>query len=115
MPIRKLDSIFRPKRIALLGVSNDPNSVGGITLKNLIGGGFNGVVYPINPKREAVMGVPCYPDVKSLPKTPDLAIIMTAAKLLDSKLNQRRKTFITKVEKQISSLDSIFSPPTESE
>ena len=82
MPIRKLDSLFRPKRIALLGVSNDPNSVGGITLKNLIGGGFNGVVYPINPKREAVMGVPCYPDVKSLPKTPDLAIIMTAAKMV---------------------------------
>jgi len=82
MPIKKLNSIFRPKRIALLGVSNDPNSVGGITLKNLIGGGFRGVVYPINPKREAVMGVPCYPDVKSLPKTPDLAVIMTAAKLV---------------------------------
>jgi acetyltransferase len=79
MAIRKLNSIFRPKRIALLGVSNDPASVGGITLKNLIGGGFRGVVYPINPRREAVMGVPCYPDVKSLPKTPDLAVIMTAA------------------------------------
>jgi len=42
-------------------------------------------------------------------------IIMLAAMLLDSKLNQKRKTFITKVEEQISSLDSIFSPPTESE
>src|SRR5210317_1372739 len=79
MAIKKLDKIFRPKRIALIGVSNDPNSVGGITLRNLIGGGFNGVVYPINPKREAVLGIPCFPDVKSLPKTPDLAVIMTAA------------------------------------
>lgn len=79
MPIKKLDKIFRPKRIALIGVSNDPNSVGGITLRNLIGGGYNGVVYPVNPKREAVLGIPCYPDVKSLPKTPDLAVIMTAA------------------------------------
>jgi len=78
--LRKLDNIFRPKRIALIGVSNDPNSVGGITLKNLVSGGFPGVVYPINPKREAVMGIPCYPDVKSLPKTPDLAVIMTQAK-----------------------------------
>ena len=42
-------------------------------------------------------------------------IIMKAAKLLDSKLNQKRKTFITKVEEQINSLDSIFSPPPESE
>lgn len=79
MPITKLDSIFRPKRIALIGVSNNPDSVGGITLRNLVSGGFGGVVYPVNPKREAVMGIPCFPDVKSLPKTPDLAIIMTAA------------------------------------
>ncbi|MBL6944163.1 MAG: bifunctional acetate--CoA ligase family protein/GNAT family N-acetyltransferase [Bacteroidales bacterium] len=79
MPIKKLDSIFRPNRIALIGVSNDPNSVGGITLKNLVSGGFNGVVYPVNPKREAVMGIPCYPSVASLPKTPDLAVIMTPA------------------------------------
>jgi acetyltransferase len=82
MAIKKLDSIFRPKRIALIGVSNDPNSVGGITLKNLVSGGFRGVVYPINPKREAVMGIPCYPDVKSLPKKPDLAVIMTGAKFV---------------------------------
>ena len=80
MAIKKLDSIFKPKRIALIGVSNNPDSVGGITLRNLVGGGFNGVVYPVNPKREAVFGIPCYPDVKSLPKTPDLAVIMTAAK-----------------------------------
>ncbi|WP_347840641.1 CoA-binding protein [uncultured Draconibacterium sp.] len=79
MAIKKLDSIFRPKRIALVGVSNNPDSVGGITLRNLVGGGFNGVVYPVNPKREAVFGIPCYPDVKSLPKTPDLAVIMTSA------------------------------------
>jgi acetyltransferase len=82
MAIKKLDSIFRPKRIALIGVSSNPDSVGGITLKNLVGGGFNGVVYPVNPKREAVFGIPCYPDVKSLPKTPDLAVIMTAAKFV---------------------------------
>jgi acetyltransferase len=80
MPIKKLDSIFRPKRIALIGVSSDLKSVGGITLKNLVGGGFSGVVYPVNPKREAVLGIPCFPDVKSLPKTPDLAVIMTSAK-----------------------------------
>jgi acetyltransferase len=79
MAIKKLDSIFKPKRIALIGVSNNPNSVGGITLRNLVGGGYNGVVYPVNPKREAVFGIPCYPDVKSLPKVPDLAVIMTAA------------------------------------
>ena len=87
MALRELDSIFRPKRIALIGVSNNPNSVGGITLKNLVGGGFRGVVYPINPRHEAVMGITCYPDVKSLPKTPDLAVIMTAAKFVPDIIN----------------------------
>ena len=82
MAIKKLNSIFKPKRIALIGVSDNPNSVGGITLRNLVGGGFNGVVYPVNPKREAVFGIPCYPDVRSLPKVPDLAVIMTAAKFV---------------------------------
>jgi len=88
MAIKKLDSIFKPKRIALIGVSNNPESVGGITLRNLVGGGYNGVVYPVNPKREAVFGIPCYPDVKSLPKVPDLAVIMTAAKLVPTLVRQ---------------------------
>ena len=78
MSIRTLDSIFKPKRIALIGVSNNPDSVAGIALKNLVGGGFQGVVYPINPKYEAVMGITCYPDVKSVPKTPDLVVIATS-------------------------------------
>ena len=82
MGVKTLQKIFRPQRIAVIGVSNDPNSVGGITLKNLVGGGFNGVVYPINPKHEAVLGIPCYKDVKSLPKTPDLAVICTNSKLV---------------------------------
>ena len=82
MPIKKLNSIFKPQRIALIGASNNPKSVGGIVLKNLVGAGFNGVIYPINPKREAVMGITCFPDVKSLPKTPDLAVIMTGARFV---------------------------------
>lgn len=82
MGIRKLQNIFKPKRIAIIGVPTDPLSVGGITLSNLVSGGFRGVVYPVNPKYEAVMGIPCYPNVKSLPKTPDLAVICTGSKLV---------------------------------
>lgn len=82
MGVSHLNSIFKPQRIALIGVKNDPNSVGGITLKNLVGGGFNGVVYPVNPKHEAVLGIQCYPNVRSLPKTPDLAVITTGAQLV---------------------------------
>jgi len=82
MPIKSLDKIFKPERIALIGVSNNPKSVGGIVLSNLIGSGFEGVIYTVNPRHEAVMGIMCYPDVMSLPRIPDLAVIGTNAKLV---------------------------------
>ncbi|RLE30664.1 GNAT family N-acetyltransferase [Candidatus Acetothermia bacterium] len=80
MSIRNLDKIFKPQRIAVVGASNNPQSVGYTVLKNLIGSGFQGVVYPVNPKREAVQGIQAYPSVKELPKAPDLAVICTPAR-----------------------------------
>ena len=79
MNIHNLKSIFDPERIALIGVTTNPNSVSGKVLINLVSGGYRGVVYPVNPDHEAVMGIPCYPDMASLPRVPDLGIICTAA------------------------------------
>ena len=79
MTVQTLDKIFKPQRIALVGVTPNPKSVGGKILINLVGGGFRGVVYPVSPVSEAVMGIPCIPHVKDIPKTPDLAIICAAA------------------------------------
>jgi acetyltransferase len=88
MSIRNLDKIFKPQRIAVIGASNNPGSVGYTVLKNLIGSGFAGVVYPVNPRYEAVQGIHAYPDVKSLPRTPDLAIICTPASTVPDLLEQ---------------------------
>ena len=88
MGVHKLDRIFNPHRIAVIGVTINPNSVGGKVLSNLVGGGFRGVVYPVNPDSEAVLGIPCYPDVKSLPKTPDLAVICSPAAEVPSLVRQ---------------------------
>lgn len=79
MPIQTLQTFFDPKRIALVGVSPNPNSVSGKVLANLVGGGFRGVVYPVNPQHEAVMGIACLPDLASCPRQPDLAVICTEA------------------------------------
>jgi acetyltransferase len=79
MDISRLDKIFKPQRIALLGLSPNPKSVGGRILANLVGGGFPGVVYPVHPTLEAVMGMPCFRDLRSLPNVPDLGIICAAA------------------------------------
>ncbi len=82
MGIHRLDSIFNPNRIALIGASINPESVSGKVLNNLVGGGFRGVVYPVNPAVEAVMGINCYPEIKSLPRTPDLAVVCTQPNLV---------------------------------
>ncbi len=74
-----LDRIFRPQRIALIGASQNPRSVSGTVLKNLVGSGFRGVVYPVNPAHESVLGVQCWPDLGHLPRTPDLAVICSPA------------------------------------
>lgn len=79
MSIRNLDKIFEPHRIAVIGASDTPTSVGYTVLRNLVGSGFRGVVYPVNSKREAVQGIQAYKDVPSLPRTPDLAVICTPA------------------------------------
>ncbi len=94
MAVRKLDHIFRPHRIALIGVDHNPQSIGGITLRNLIESGFPGVIYPVHPRREAVLGIPCYHDVNVLPKKPDLAVIMSPAQEVPALLEQCGKAGI---------------------
>lgn len=79
MSIRNLDKIFEPQRVAVIGASDRPTSVGYTVLRNLVGSGYRGVVYPVNPKRESVQGIHAYPDVPSLPHAADLAVICTAA------------------------------------
>ena len=79
MSIRNLEKIFNPHRVAVIGASSNPGTVGFSILRNMINAGFNGVVYPVNPKRESVQGIQSYPDIASLPRVPDLAVICTPA------------------------------------
>lgn len=74
-----LDPFFRPRAVAVVGASASPGSVGSILTRNLLGNPFGGVVLPVNPKRKAIHGVHCYPDLASLPDKPDLVVIATPA------------------------------------
>src|SRR5262245_2154259 len=75
-----LDSIFSPKNVAVIGATENPGSVGRTVFQNLGRGGFNGVVYPVNPKRGSVLAVKAYPDIAAVPDQVDLAVICTPAK-----------------------------------
>ena len=73
------DRTFSPKRVAVIGASPTKGSVGHALVRNLIGSDFEGIVYPINPKRENILGVKVYPSVADTPDQVDLAIIATPA------------------------------------
>jgi acetyltransferase len=75
-----LDPIFAPRSVALIGASETAGSVGRTIFQNLGRGGFQGVVYPINPKRNSVLSVRAYPSLSALPEKVDLAVICTPAK-----------------------------------
>lgn len=77
MTIRNLDALFEPKVIALVGASNQPNSVGAVLAKNLLIAGFAGPVLPINPHELSIRSTLNYKSVAELPLSPDLAVIAT--------------------------------------
>jgi acetyltransferase len=79
MSVRNLEYLFRPGSIAVIGASNEPQSIGATLMRNLLRGGFSNPIMPVNPKRRAIAGVLAYPSVASLPIVPDLAIIATPA------------------------------------
>ncbi len=78
--VRQLDSIFKPKVIACIGATDKVESVGYAVMHNLLEGGFEGKVYPVNPKHKTIQGVTAYKSVKKLPKKADLAVIVTPAR-----------------------------------
>ncbi len=77
MSIRNLEAVFRPKRIAVFGANDEPGSLGCTVFRNLVGAGFKGAAYPINPHVEAVHGVESFASVADIPHDIDLAIFST--------------------------------------
>lgn len=79
MTIRNLEFAVRPKSVAVLGASSRKGSVGRVVLENIRSGGFQGPVWPVNPKYDEIAGQRCYPQASELPAAPDLAIVATPA------------------------------------
>src|ERR1700690_2562048 len=79
MGIEKLNNLFNPKRIAVIGASDREGSIGAKILGNLIGVGFKGAVFPVNAFSDTVHGITAYPSVSKIPRVIDLAIIATPA------------------------------------
>jgi len=70
-----LKALLTPQRVALIGASRLPGKVGHALLANLIQGGFEGEIFPINPKAESILGLTCHRDLSSVVGGIDLAIV----------------------------------------
>jgi acyl-CoA synthetase (NDP forming)/GNAT superfamily N-acetyltransferase len=73
--VASLRPVFAPGSVAVIGVSRRTGTVGRSVLDNIKAGGYAGRLYAVNPNAREVGGVPCFPDVKSLPEAPDLAVL----------------------------------------
>jgi acetyltransferase len=76
---RPLDAIFSPRSIAVIGATERVGSVGRTLFENLLGSPFRENLFPINPCREAVLGLKAFPDLRTLSRPVDLAIIAVRA------------------------------------
>jgi len=74
-----LDAIFTPKNVAVIGATENQGSVGRTILWNLISTPFGGTVFPVNPKRNSVLGIKAYRSIDEVPEAVDLAVIVTPA------------------------------------
>ncbi len=79
MTIRNLVHAFEPKSLALIGASSRMGSVGAVVLDNILKGGFEGDIWPVNPKYTELRCRRCHASVSDIPGIPDLAILMTPA------------------------------------
>ena len=70
-----LEDLFHPDAIAVVGASENFGSIGGKPLRNLIHHGYEGEIYPVNPKYEEIAGYRCYPSLLDVPGTIDVALL----------------------------------------
>jgi acetyltransferase len=89
-----LDKIFDPKSIVLVGASDEKSSVGYILMKNLIDLGYKGKVYPVNIRKNEILGLKAYNNVDKLPEIVDLAVIATPSKTVPDIVEQCGKAGI---------------------
>ena len=73
--MKDLTKMFKPESVAVIGASNTPGKVGYIIVDNLINDGFEGKIYPVNPKGGEILGKRAYGNIKDIPEKVDLAII----------------------------------------
>jgi acetate---CoA ligase (ADP-forming) len=71
-----MQSFLRPRSVAVIGASRNPDSIGGRVIANLVGTGFKGPIYPVNPAGGELLGLAVHTSVTEIPGPVDLAVVV---------------------------------------
>ncbi|MBY0361479.1 MAG: bifunctional acetate--CoA ligase family protein/GNAT family N-acetyltransferase [Phreatobacter sp.] len=77
MSLYRLDRLFAPRSVAVVGATDRPRSMGQALMANMVRAGFAGQLLPINPKHRTVAGLQAFASLSSLPAVPDLVVMAT--------------------------------------
>ena len=77
---RSIKRLLEPRSVAVIGASRTPGTVGHELVRNLVNGGFQGPVYPINPSATHVASLPCFPNIEAVPGPVDMAVVAVPAR-----------------------------------
>src|SRR5487761_1041015 len=80
--VRAMNRIMKPDAVAVIGASAEDGKIGNSVMKNLINGGYQGKIYPINPSTGEIMGRKAYKSVKDIPGEVDVAVFAIPAKFV---------------------------------
>lgn len=78
-----LEALFKPSAIAIIGASRTPGKVGYEIVANLVGGGFEGTLVPVNPSADEVCGLKCYANVNDYTGKVDLGVITVPTSMVE--------------------------------
>ena len=84
----RLQALFAPRSVAVVGASTRPDSVGRAVFANLLLHGYKGVVYPVNPKATSILAVKAYASVLEIPDEVDLAVIIVPSRTVTQVLEE---------------------------
>ena len=85
---RSMQRLLRPRSVAVIGASRSPGTVGHELVRNLVSGGFQGPVYPVNPTASHIASVPSFPGIDQIPGEVDLAIVAVPAHAVPEVVDQ---------------------------
>ncbi len=83
-----LDKIFHPNSIAIIGASDEEGTVGYSLMRNLVDYKFGGKIYPVNLRKNEILGFKVYASVDQIPEPVDLALIATPARTVPDVVEQ---------------------------